>query len=160
MTRFGRTTPPPAVAPDVPAGAAGEAPVPAAARQDSRQDSRQITVPHWLATGAQYGWRLLVLAAAVVLVVYALAVVRVVVLPLIFAVMFTAVLRQPVSWLHRKGWPESVAAALFVLGALAIFVGLLTFAGTRFVNEFKDLGPRLSDGITQANKYLLDNFNF
>ncbi|MDQ1714399.1 MAG: putative heme transporter [Frankiaceae bacterium] len=153
MTSFRRTTPAPepAAAPDP-----GEAAPP----QRVSSPTPVVAVPHWLATGAQYGWRLLVLAAAVVSVVYALAIVRVVVLPLIFAVMFTAVLRQPVSWLHRKGWPESVAAAAVVLGCVAIFVGLLTFAGHSFYAQLNDLGPRLSDGWDHVDSYLKSHFNF
>jgi predicted PurR-regulated permease PerM len=120
----------------------------------------EVAVPHWLATGAQYGWRLLVLVAAVVVSVYALATVRVVVLPLIFAVMFTAVLRQPVSWLHRKGFPEALAAAAVVLGCLALFVGLLFFAGHSFYTQLSDLGPKLTQGWDQVDGYLKQHYNF
>jgi predicted PurR-regulated permease PerM len=145
----------------VPADAPAPAPGPVAPPAPPAPAGRtQIAVPHWLATGAQYGWRLLVLVAAIVVAVYALATVRIVVLPLIFAVMFTAVLRQPVVWLHRKGLPESIAAAVVVLGCLAVLVGLLFFAGRSFYNQFTDLGPQLSDGWNRVDNYLKQHYDF
>jgi predicted PurR-regulated permease PerM len=56
--------------------------------------------------------------------------------------------------------PESLAAALVVLGSLALVVALLTFAGRSFYAQFTDLGPRLTQGWDRIDGYLREHYNF
>ena len=59
-------------------------------------------VPNWLRKGAAVSWRLLAIAAALFLVLYLLALLRVIVLPVIIALLVTTLLLPPVRWLRRS----------------------------------------------------------
>jgi len=59
---------------------------------------------------AVQAWRVIGLAAAAVLVVLALAELRVVVLPVLAALVLGTFLIPPVGWLARRGWPRGLAA--------------------------------------------------
>ena len=62
-------------------------------------------MPQWLDRAAAFGWRFLVVAAAIVVVALALSRLVVVLIPVIIAMMFSTVLVPPAQWLRRHGWP-------------------------------------------------------
>ena len=69
-------------------------------------------VPGWLRSGAAISWRLLAVGAAVLAVLYLLSLLRVVVLPVIVAVLVTTLLLPAVEALKRRNVPEAAAAGL------------------------------------------------
>ncbi len=95
-------------------------------------------------------------AAGVVVVVLALAHLRILVLPVIIAVLLATVLVPPVARLHRAGVPRIVATWLLLLGSLGALVGLVTLVAPSVAEEFGDLGPTVSEGIAQVETWLVE----
>lgn len=110
-------------------------------------------VPHWLDRGAAHGWRLLVLAAVVVVVVELLSRLLVVVLP-VFAALLLARALRPVSRRLERVLPRSLAAALAVLGFVAVVAGGLATVGVLVADELGDLGPTLDRALRTVEDWV------
>ncbi len=135
--------------PAVPApGAVGESPAP------MHRDAAGDPVPTWLRVGAAIAGRLLVLAAAIAVAVYSLAYLRVVVLPIIVALLVTTVLRPCAKWLTRHRFSDGAAAATTLLVALAVLAGAVTLAGAAIGRQFSDLADSVQDGVREAGNAL------
>ena len=74
-------------------------------------------LPGWYRTAGAASWRFLAIVAAVGAVAYALVYLRVVVLPIIVALLVSTLLLPIVRWLKGRGVPDSLAAAGAMLGA-------------------------------------------
>jgi putative heme transporter len=111
-------------------------------------------VPRWLRSSAAIAWRLLALAAAIALSAYALAYVRVVVLPVIVALLVSTVLRPPTRWLMHHRLPDGVAAATVLLTAIALLAVALMMAGAAIGRQFSDLADSVQAGIHEAGDAL------
>jgi len=111
-------------------------------------------VPRWLRSGAAIAWRLLVLAAAIAVAAYVLAYLRIVVLPIIVAVLVSTVLRPPTRWLIRHRFSDGAAAATVLLGAIAVLATALTMAGAAVARQIADLADSVQEGIREAGDAL------
>jgi len=111
-------------------------------------------VPRWLRSGAAIGWRLLVLVVAIALTAYVLAYLRIVVLPVIVAVLISTVLSPPVRWLMRHRFSDAAAAATVLLGAVAALALALTMAGAAVARQVSDLADSVQEGIREAGDAL------
>ena len=105
---------------------------------------------------AGIAWRALVVAAAVVAAAVGLAQLRVVVLPVILALMVTTVLAPPAARLQRAGLPRLVATWLPLLGAIGLVVGLVALLAPTVADEFSDLGPTLQQGVDEIERWLVE----
>ena len=105
---------------------------------------------------AQLTWRSLLVAGGVAVVVVALAHLRILVLPVIIAVLLSSVLVPPVSRLQRLGFPRILATWVLLLGSLGALGGLITLLAPSVAEEFADLGPTVSEGIDQVQRWLVD----
>ncbi|HSH60804.1 MAG TPA: AI-2E family transporter, partial [Acidimicrobiales bacterium] len=105
---------------------------------------------------AAFTWRSLVVAAGVAVVVLALAHLRILVLPLIVALLLATVLVPPVDRLQRAGVPRMVAVWLVMLGSLGLLVGLGVLVAPTVSDEFGDLGPTVQEGIDEVQNWLVE----
>jgi len=149
------SAPRPAAAPPAsPAAATPPPPKPAATPRPPAPDAADDPVPRWLRSGAAIGWRVLVLGAAIAFVAYALAYLRIVVLPVIVALLISTVLRAPTRWLRRHRFSDAAAAAAVMLSAIAALAGAITLAGAAIGRQFSDLAESVQDGLLQAGNAL------
>ena len=111
-------------------------------------------VPRWLRSGAAIGWRLLVVVAAVGVSAYALAYLRIVVLPIIVAVLVSTILRPPTRWLTRHRFSDGAAALTVLLAAIAVLVAALSMAGAAVARQVSDLADSVERGIREAGDAL------
>src|SRR5215203_4622982 len=93
------------------------------ARQEAVEPavSRRVgdeALPAWYRTAAAASWRFLAIAGAIAAVVYALVHLRVVVLPIIVALLASTLLLPIVRWLKNRRVPDALAAALAMLAAV------------------------------------------
>jgi predicted PurR-regulated permease PerM len=96
---------------------------------------------------------LLMLMLAVV-TIYALIQVRLVVIPMLLALILAAAIVPLVHWLRRKGWPASAATGFSFLLLLLLFGGLITgivFAVQRQAGELIDSA---AEGFDQLYAYV------
>ncbi|MBW3607585.1 MAG: AI-2E family transporter [Actinobacteria bacterium] len=111
-------------------------------------------VPPWLRSCAAIAWRLLAVAAAIALTAYVLGYLRIVVLPIIVAVLVSTVLRPPARWLMRHRFSDGAAAATVLLGAIALLVAALTMAGAAVARQVSELAASVEQGIREAGNFL------
>ena len=117
-------------------------------------DRSSPEVPSWLNKAAALSWRFLLVVAALFVVFTALGRLRLVVMPLLFALFLTAILSPPANWLKKRNWPPAAATAAVFLLALAILVGIGFWLVPRVVNQFGDVGKQASQGFKDVQKWL------
>ncbi len=103
---------------------------------------------------AEMSLRFLLVAAAVAVVALVLVELRIVVLPVIVALLVATVLTPPVGWLRRRGLPASLAALLAMAGAAAALAGLVALVVPSVADELDDLGRSVRDGLDQVVSWL------
>ena len=109
---------------------------------------------------ASYSWRLLVIAAAVVAVVWFIGQAWPALLPLVIAALLGRVVWGLNSWLRSLGAKPALAAIGSLLGffvALALVLGAVSVA---VADEFDELGPALSEGIDDVENWLVEDSPF
>jgi predicted PurR-regulated permease PerM len=111
-------------------------------------------VPYGVDLAAQWSWRLLVVVLAGLVVARGIGMFAVVVLPLVIALLLTALLVPLVDVLHSARVPRGVASLLAVLGAIALIVLLLTFAGQQIAQGANDLAKQVVSGLEQIRLWL------
>lgn len=101
-------------------------------------------------------WKSLVVAAGVAVAVVALAQLRILVLPVIVALLLATVLVPPVDLLQGRGIPRMVAVWLVLLASLGLLVGIVTLVAPAVSEEFGDLGPTVEAGIDEVENWLVE----
>jgi predicted PurR-regulated permease PerM len=113
-------------------------------------------VPWGLDLAAAWAWRFLVIAAAAYTVLWLLSFFIVVTLPLVIALLITALAAPLVRAMKEVGVPQGVSAGLVVVGGIALVVGLLTFVGNQVAKGASDLRDQTVDGLEEIRKWLQD----
>lgn len=105
---------------------------------------------------AAWSWRLLVILAAIVALLTVIKRLEVIVVPLLLALMLSALLVPIVDFLDRRGAPRGGAVALVILGGFAILGGILTFVVSQFIVGVPDLVNQVTRSIDSAKKWLIE----
>jgi predicted PurR-regulated permease PerM len=105
---------------------------------------------------AAWAWRLLVILATAVAVLWVLMKLEIIVVPLLLALMISALLVPPVDWLDRRGLPRGAAVMLVLLGGFAILGGILTFVVSQFISGLPDLTEQVTRSIDTTRKWLIE----
>jgi predicted PurR-regulated permease PerM len=111
-------------------------------------------VPRWLNTGTAFAWRLLVIGAALYVLFLVFGRLRLVAMPVLFALFLTAILSPPTGWLKKHRWPPALATFAVFLVALAVLVGLGFWFIPKVVNQFGDVGKQASQGFKDVQHWL------
>src|SRR5689334_4483656 len=111
-------------------------------------------MPGWYRTAGAASWRFLAIAGAVAVVVYALVHLRVIVIPIIVALLASTLLLPVVSWMKGRGVPDALAAALSMLAAVLVLVAIATAVAPSLGNQLGDLRTQAEDGVRQATDQL------
>lgn len=123
--------------------------------RDSIDMLRNGRMPSWLRTGASAGWRFLVIVGVVLVAGMIVIRLRLVLLPMVLALMIAAVLVPPARWLIRHGWPK-LPATLAVFASASLIVGglgWLIFPG--LAAGFAEIGPALGQGYQDIKDWLV-----
>jgi len=123
------------------------------AQSGSRRDGAEA-LPAWYRTAAEASWRFLAIAGAVAVVVYALVHLRVVVLPVILALLASTLLLPLVRWMKGRGVPDGLAAAGAMIAAVVLVAGIATAVAPAVADQFDELRPRAEDGLREATDVL------
>jgi putative heme transporter len=117
---------------------------------------------------AAWAWRLLVILAAIVAVLWVLTKIEIIVVPVALATMLAALLLPVVDFLDRRGAPRGGAVALVLLGGIAVVGGILTFVVSQFIEgapalveqvsaSIKGVGDWLTNGPLHINQQQIDS---
>jgi putative heme transporter len=105
---------------------------------------------------AAWAWRLLVLLTAVVALLWTLKRLEIIVVPVLLALMISALLVPAVDWLDRRGLPRGGAVAVVLLGGFAILGGILAFVIIQFVYGLPDLTEQVTRSIESTRRWLIE----
>ena len=105
---------------------------------------------------AAWAWRLLLILAAIVALLWLVGRLKVIVVPVAMAVILTALMLPAVDWLDRRGAPRGGAVALVLLSALAVFGGIMTFVVSQFVSGLPELTEQVTRSIDNATRWLTE----
>ncbi|MFT3874388.1 MAG: AI-2E family transporter [Nocardioides sp.] len=135
-------------------------------RAERRQESTQpvivtgpsnfsrAQVPWGLDLAAAWAWRFLVIVAAGLLIVWTLGHFAVITLPLVIALLITALSSPVVRWLEKIGVRRSLSALVVVILGIGSVALLLTFAGQQVANGATDLANQVVKGLDQIKNWL------
>ncbi|MZD09662.1 AI-2E family transporter, partial [Streptomyces sp. SID5785] len=114
-------------------------------------------VPWGLRVAAEAGWRLLVLAGTLWVLMRVISSVQLVVFAFVAALLITALLQPTVARLRRHGVPRGLATALTAILGFVI-MGLVGWFVVWQVQENIDtLSDQVQDGIDELRKWLLNS---
>ncbi len=143
---------PPAHADPNPRPTTASAPVPAADSGTAK------SVPYAVRAASEWSWRLLLIAAGLVLVGWLIGHLSEIVIPIIVATLLSALL-HPIFRRLNAVMPRGLAVAVTVLGTLAVIGGLMTFVGTQFADQLPDITAQVGEGIDQIRAWISDTFH-
>jgi predicted PurR-regulated permease PerM len=113
-------------------------------------------VPYGVDLAAAWSWRLLVIAGAAYIVFHVIGFLAVLVIPVVVALLITALVVPVVDWLEEAGVRRGVGSILVVALTIATVAALLTFAGQQVANGADDLANSTVDGLQKIRDWLQD----
>jgi len=112
------------------------------------------STPAWLKKAAEFSWRYLLLLAAVYITFRALAIVKVVVLPIILGLFVASVLSPLVQRLKARGWSPVLATWGAILGLVPVVAVLALFLVPSFADGIEPLGEALEESVDSVTEWL------
>lgn len=113
-----------------------------------------VRVPRGLRVAAALSWRLLVVAAALVVVWQAVTTLADVVIPAAVAGLLAALLAPLVRWLTMRGVPRTLAAVVVLVGGLAAVGGVLAVVVGTVVNGWPELQLQVAQSVESLHQWL------
>ncbi|MBF4568642.1 AI-2E family transporter [Plantibacter sp. VKM Ac-2880] len=117
--------------------------------------SGSSSVPRGMRVAAAWSWRILLVAAVVALLVFLVVQLRLIVIPLLIAVLVSALLKPVVDVLVRHRWPKGLAIALAMVGTLAVVSGLIFLAISQITSQFASVQARTMTAYGDFKAFLL-----
>jgi predicted PurR-regulated permease PerM len=105
---------------------------------------------------ARVALNLIVIGAAIVLGLWVLAQLRIVVVPVLAAVLIATLLVPPVDLLRRRGVPSAVATFIVMLLSALALAGILALIGPVFVDQFDELKSSVEEGVDEVVRWLVE----
>ncbi|MEU9002214.1 AI-2E family transporter, partial [Streptomyces sp. NPDC048551] len=117
----------------------------------------EYVVPWGIRVAAEAGWRFLVLAATLWVLMRVIGAVRLVVLAFVVALLVTALLQPTVARLHRRGLSQGLATALTAICGFIVLGLAAWFVVWQVLDNLDTLSGRLQEGIEELKKGLLNS---
>ncbi|NUS45070.1 MAG: AI-2E family transporter [Mycobacteriaceae bacterium] len=106
--------------------------------------------------GAEWAWRLLVLAGALWVVFTVAHKLSEVVIPVLIALLFAALLMPLVDQLQRWRIPRGIGVAVALIGSIALLAGILTFVVQQFIDGLPQLTDQFTDSVRRSQNWLVE----
>ena len=100
--------------------------------------------------------QILLTLALVAVIIFVLVQVKLVVIPLLIAIILASALSPVVGWLRRRGLSRLLATWVTLLTAIIVFGGIVTLIVVAVENQWSELASSASDGIDQLSTYLTE----
>ncbi|MEV7520431.1 AI-2E family transporter [Streptomyces sp. NPDC091371] len=114
-------------------------------------------VPWGVRVAAEAGWRFLVIAATVWVLMRVIGAVRLVVLAFVVALLVTALLEPTVARLHRRGLARGAATALTATCGFVILGLVGWFIVWQVLDNLGNLSERVQEGIEELKQWLINS---
>src|SRR4051794_30899909 len=113
-------------------------------------------VPVGLRASAAWTWRILMVAAGIYLLLRLLAEFKVLVVPVLVALLVVALVRPLMLIGTRAGMRPAIASILTLLFVLLVILGLVGLVGQQVATGFPDLQKQSGQGIADVRQWLAD----
>lgn len=112
------------------------------AAEPEQRFSVEESIPNGVRLAGGWSWRLLVIGAVIAVVIFLIIQLRLIVIPLLIAVIIGALLVPLVGFLQRHHWPKWLAVVVALVGTIAIVAGLLVLVITQVARGWSDLSSQ------------------
>jgi predicted PurR-regulated permease PerM len=103
---------------------------------------------------AAWSWRLLIILGALIALLWVVEHLELIVVPVLLAIMVTAMLVPVVDALDRRGLPRGLAVAVVLLSSFVVVGGILAFVVSQFIQGAPALVDQVTQSITNARNSL------
>ena len=114
------------------------------------------SLPHGLRVTTAYAWRFVVIAVAAGILIWLVIQLKLLVVPLLVAILVTALLWPVFTWMLRHRVPRWAAIVVSVIGTIAVVGGLLWLAIWQITREWPSVRTRTLESVEQFRQYLID----
>ncbi len=114
-------------------------------------------VPVGVRIAGAWAWRLLVIAGVIAIFVFLVVQLRLIVVPLMVAVLLAALLVPFVTFLQRHRWPKWLAITVAEVGILAIVSALVYLVVVQVRDGFPALQERTIEAVGTFREFLLNS---
>ncbi|MFV0133906.1 AI-2E family transporter [Streptomyces sp. HMX87] len=121
-----------------------------------RPDPAQA-VPWGMRVAAEAGWRLLILAGTLWVLMRVISAVQLVVLAFVAALLMTALLQPTVARLRRIGVPRGLATAMTAILGFVVMGLIGWFVTWQVMENIDTLSDQVQDGIDELRRWLLNS---
>ena len=112
------------------------------------------STPVWLRKTAAFSWRYLLVLAAAYITFRAVAVIKVVVLPILLGLFAASVLSPFVQRLKTRGWSPALATWGTILGLVPVVAVFVLFLVPSFADGIEPLGEAVDESVQSATEWL------
>lgn len=123
----------------------------------ARREYVEFAVPPGMQIAGAWSWRILAITGVIAVFVFLVAQLRLIVIPLMVAVLLAALLVPFVQFLRRHHWPFWLAITVAEVGLLGAVTGLVFLVVTQISNGFTDLQTRSLEAYRQFIEFLRDS---
>lgn len=113
-------------------------------------------VPKGLRVATAYSWRLLVVAAAIGVGIWLVIQLKLLIIPLLVAILVTALVWPAFTFLLRHRVPRWLAIVISVIGTIAVIAGLLWLAVWQISREWPEVQASTVTAVNELRQYLID----
>jgi putative heme transporter len=114
------------------------------------------TAPRPLEVAAGWSWRLIAVVAGLAVVGVLLVQLRIVVLPVIVALLACTVLHPPVRRLRARGWPRLLATWTVVLASVAIAAAAVALLSWQVADDLDAIDVNVEQGVEDVEDWLVE----
>ncbi|SEB35277.1 Predicted PurR-regulated permease PerM [Paramicrobacterium humi] len=120
-------------------------------------DSDEVadTVTPGVRIAAAWSWRLIVIAAAFAIVLFLIVQLRLIIIPLLIAVLVSALVLPFVGFLQRHRWPKALAVVTAMLTTIAIVAALVWLVVWQVSRQAGEVRQRTMESYAQFKEFLL-----
>ncbi|WP_438855097.1 AI-2E family transporter [Agromyces sp. M3QZ16-3] len=132
-----------------------------AAERAAQRDAEPVrdaaaSVPYAMRVAAAWSWRLLLVGGVLAVVIFLIIQLRLVIVPVLVALLISALLVPFSEFLQRHRWPKGLAVAASMVATLAFVGGLLTLGISQIVRGSADLADQSVVAWEDFRTWLLD----
>jgi predicted PurR-regulated permease PerM len=119
-----------------------------------QRPSTDDVLPRGVRTAGAWAWRFILFVAAAYLFLRVVGLLRVVIIPVVIALLLAALFQPLAAVLVRRGMKKSLAAGLVLITALLVVFGGLGLIIRTFISQIDDLSTKVSTGINEVQTWL------
>ncbi|WP_245723472.1 AI-2E family transporter [Paramicrobacterium humi] len=124
-------------------------------REHMDSDEVADTVTPGVRIAAAWSWRLIVIAAAFAIVLFLIVQLRLIIIPLLIAVLVSALVLPFVGFLQRHRWPKALAVVTAMLTTIAIVAALVWLVVWQVSRQAGEVRQRTMESYAQFKEFLL-----